>query len=316
MGKNLQSARRLIVALLALLLVSSSAFAQPADKRKQALAHFKQAEAYMKASAYDKAVEEYQAAYAAVKKPGFLFNIGLAYEAGGDKQKAVEHYRKYLDLDPKGRASAEARARATVLERAIAADAQASAEAERQKRAAEEQRKAADAHVAAAMRHRDGKNWDEAIRELSQAFTIRSDPEYLYEVAEILRLKGDRPAAVVEYQRYRELAPTGPHAVDAIKKITTLEREIEEASRPPVADKPPQEIIVKLPDQPRQPVDKPKKKSGMKWHWVALGALAVVAGVGMDLGPGTSRNGELDPVDFVGAGLYGVGGTLLIMGVF
>jgi tetratricopeptide (TPR) repeat protein len=99
-----------------LVIVATSALAD--DARKKAQKHFEQAEAYMKVDVYDKAIDEYRAAYALVPDAhGFLFNIGLAAEKMGNAALAIESYHAYLDRDPKGMKITEARARVTALER-------------------------------------------------------------------------------------------------------------------------------------------------------------------------------------------------------
>jgi tetratricopeptide (TPR) repeat protein len=105
------------VVLFVLVLGSGSALAQSPEENDKALEHFEQAEAYMRVQAFAEAIAEYEAAYATVAKPGFLFNIGLAHEQNGNKAAAREHYLRYLELEPDGRKSVEARARALALER-------------------------------------------------------------------------------------------------------------------------------------------------------------------------------------------------------
>ncbi len=112
----------------------------PDSKAKaQAKAHFDQAEIFMQAKVYDKAVEEYEKAYALVPTLHvLLFNIGLAHENGGKPDQAKEYYRKYIEADPNGPKATEAQARSIAIDR----DAErARAEAER-RRTEEAQRKA------------------------------------------------------------------------------------------------------------------------------------------------------------------------------
>ena len=109
--------RASVVVLFLVGLLAGSARAQSPEESEQALKHFEQAEAYMRVQAFAEAIAEYEAAYAAVAKPGFLFNIGLAHEQDGNKVAAREHYRRYLELEPDGKKSVEARARVLALER-------------------------------------------------------------------------------------------------------------------------------------------------------------------------------------------------------
>jgi len=290
---------------------SHASFAQSKQDKREALRHFEQGEAYMKVKAFDKAVEEYRAAYEAVPKPGFLFNIGMAYMSAGEKKKALESFRRYLELEPNGRASTEARAYATSLERDIRAEEEAAADALRKQREAEEKKREARQHADAAARHRSAKEYDKAASELNAAFDADPDPEYVYDLAEVYRLSGDRSRAIVEYERYRTLAPNGSRSPQAFEKTTKLKLEIEEAARP--APRP--GAGATLANTPPE-VAKKKKKGGIDWHWLAVGVAAVGLGVLSDLAPSNSRNGELDGTDFIPVGLYGVGGLFLLAGVF
>ncbi|RLB49756.1 MAG: hypothetical protein DRI90_24285 [Deltaproteobacteria bacterium] len=212
--------------MLSALLLPGSALAQSEAAKQQARAHMQQAAAYLKAKAYDKVVEEYQAAYKLVPKPGFLFNIGLTYEQAGEKQKALDQYRRYLKLAPNGKANAEAKARVTALERELAAEAESAAETERAKAETEKHRLVAEGHVATAKGHIEAKQWAKAREELTAAFAEHPEPNYVYQLAEVYRLEENLPKAVVEYERYRELAPTGPHGAEALEKIASLKREL------------------------------------------------------------------------------------------
>jgi tetratricopeptide (TPR) repeat protein len=288
---------------------SSVALAQSRKDRRKALAHYKQGEAYMKVEAFDKAVEEYLAAYAIVPKAGFLFNIGLAYQKAKDKKKALEYFRRYLKEDPRGVAREEAKAYATVLEREIAKAEAEAADAARMQREAEEKKKRARSHAEAAAKHRNAEKYDKAIAELSAAFEADPDPEYVYQQAEVHRIAGDKPAAIAQYERYRALAPTGPRSADVLQKKLRLETEVAEAARP----KPKPGVGL---TQPVAGVEKKKKKGGLDWHWVAVGAALIAAGVIGDTAPSNASNGELDGTDFIPVGCYGVGGLFLIAGFF
>ncbi len=140
MGQDRRSI--LAVALVAAALVAAPAHAdRPSAKRKLAVKHFDQGEAYFLAKAFDKAAVEYKAAYELVPKPGLLFNIGLCQENQGDAESAIETYRRYLAADPHGNKSVEARARVAALEEKLASERRAAEEARR----AEEARQAEEA---------------------------------------------------------------------------------------------------------------------------------------------------------------------------
>jgi len=63
------------------------------------------------------AAREFEHAYSEKALPDILYNIGLAYDKGGERMKAVDAYRKYVAGMPNAPDCAIARARADVLER-------------------------------------------------------------------------------------------------------------------------------------------------------------------------------------------------------
>jgi tetratricopeptide (TPR) repeat protein len=91
------------------------------DGRAVAKAHFEQGRAFQDARAYERAIIEYQAAYAISPQPELLFNIGQCYRLGGQPRSAVLYYQRYLQLVADGGASDEARAHVATLRRDIAA---------------------------------------------------------------------------------------------------------------------------------------------------------------------------------------------------
>jgi len=293
---------RWVAAILCLAWFGASPAHAQSDKKK-ALEHYEQAEAYMKAKAYAKAVEEYESAYALVPKAGFLFNIGLAYEAANDAVKAVEYFDKYVNLDPKGRKATEARARAEALR----------PKAEAKLAAADHARKVSDAAAAAEQALSAGDH-DTAIAKFGVAFDLSKDPEHVFGIAEAYRGKGDSDRAVAEYQRYRQLAPAGSHSAAALEHITTIERA---AKADAVPDEPiRKDIVTQPPDEPVVGATKNKDDGGISWGWLAAGAAVVAGGVLADVIPESGENGEWDATDFVPVGLYAAGGFFVYKGVF
>ena len=119
-------------------LLAQTAPTEPtADAKKEARAHFKQGRAFHDAGAFDKAIEEYLAAYKVMPLPELLFNVGQAYRQKGDKPNAIEYYRKYLGAEPEGLASDEAREHVATLLKQIQ-DEQAKAEEDKRRRAEEQ----------------------------------------------------------------------------------------------------------------------------------------------------------------------------------
>jgi tetratricopeptide (TPR) repeat protein len=107
--------------VVALTLVAPVA-AHAADKKGEAEVHYEQGKAYYKAGAFDLAIQEFLAGYKLDPRPGVLFNIARGYEELKDRNKAIEYYKKYIDLGAAAAAATEARARMVVLERQIKED--------------------------------------------------------------------------------------------------------------------------------------------------------------------------------------------------
>ena len=79
------------------------------ERHQQAVAHFKQAEAFFAAKLYADTITEYEAGNALELWPPSFFNIGEAYRLDGKGAKAIDAYKRYLELLPKGPRAAECR---------------------------------------------------------------------------------------------------------------------------------------------------------------------------------------------------------------
>jgi len=71
---------------------------------------------------YRAAAAAYLAAYDRFPSPAFLYNVAQVYRLAGDRQAALDHYRKYLELEPNGEASADAREFVSALEAELASE--------------------------------------------------------------------------------------------------------------------------------------------------------------------------------------------------
>ena len=131
--------------------LASSVVAQPARAdRAKAASHFKQGQLYFKAADYERAISEYQTAYALSLEPLLLFNIALCNDRAQRPEKALEGFQRYLDLAPDGEVAEEARedvARLTPIVEGILAKRAAELHAEETLRA-EQARTIEEAHRA------------------------------------------------------------------------------------------------------------------------------------------------------------------------
>src|SRR5438045_1080418 len=87
--------------------LAAPSVAQPADALKNAQAAFDQAQLDYLQGNYDKAAEEFEAAYKARQFPQFLYNVGASYHMKGKKasdveayESAVKFYNQYLTEEP------------------------------------------------------------------------------------------------------------------------------------------------------------------------------------------------------------------------
>lgn len=227
-----------IAFVLLLCFFSTSARAQNAENEKKSREHLEQAEMYMKAKVYDLAVEEYRKGYELVPQAhGFLFNIGLAYEQMGEKEKAIAAFEQYIELMPRGSKSAEARARTVALKRAL--------EMERQAPPPATDPDSTSSNPVDTRVPQNGSG--------SGAGTGQSPGN-----------TGTSP----------DLGTTSPGIVDG------------------------------------------PQKSGRSWARIGLGTALIVAGLIADQAPESSGNGELDALDFLPVGLYGLGTMFVLQGTF
>jgi tetratricopeptide (TPR) repeat protein len=84
---------------------------------------FGRGKALHEAGDYLAAAEIYLEAYRTYPAAAFLYNAAQVFRLGGDRHRALEHYRQYLALEPDGPASADAREFIATLEQAEASGA-------------------------------------------------------------------------------------------------------------------------------------------------------------------------------------------------
>lgn len=132
-------------------------------------------------------------------------------------------------------------------------------------------------HYEKATRAYDVQKYTEAVDEYQKAYEIGGDPAMLYNVAQSYRLADQLPEALRFYRRYLQRSPNARNREDVEKKISDLEKTIDERRRAaaavPVPSTPPPAASTAPP--PVAPlVQKDEGSSGM------LIAGIVVASVG------------------------------------
>ncbi len=90
--------------------------------RSAARRHFERGKELHAAGKYQEAATAYLAAYERFPAPAFLYNVAQVYRLAGDKQNALDNYRKYLAQEPDGEGSADAREFVATLEAQLSAE--------------------------------------------------------------------------------------------------------------------------------------------------------------------------------------------------
>ncbi len=107
------------IGVCVLLLTASVGAAPPVtaspENMQAAKSRFRQGKAIHVLGAYDQALAEFEAAFALVPLPELIFNIARAQQKKNEIDRALETYRRYLELDPEGRVADEARRQVAIL---------------------------------------------------------------------------------------------------------------------------------------------------------------------------------------------------------
>jgi tetratricopeptide (TPR) repeat protein len=155
-----------LAALIVAALAATAAAQPPRGTRASAAARFKQGQAFFKASDYDHALIEFEAAYELSHEPALIFNIALCHDRAKRPVEALAMFQRYLALVPGGDLADEARedvARLVPIVEAMRARDQAAAA-----ELADQQRQAAAARAAEAAarvdRERERREAARAVR--------------------------------------------------------------------------------------------------------------------------------------------------------
>jgi tetratricopeptide (TPR) repeat protein len=85
----------------------------------------------------------------------------------------------------------------------------------------------AEQHYEQSKRYYAINEFDKAIAELKEAYTLSPDPIYLFNIAQAMRKKGDCTGAVEYYQKYLRGVPNAPNK----GKVETWIKELEECAK-------------------------------------------------------------------------------------
>jgi tetratricopeptide (TPR) repeat protein len=291
-----------------------------ANPNPKAAAHYKQGKAFLDSGQYDKAIVEFEAAYALDKVASHLFNIARAYHLKNDLDKALEYYQKYLDAEPASPRAAEVRgliAQATQTKK----DNEDKAKAEADAKAKEAKRVAAAAHVKQAEAFVLAGAYVKAGDEHRAAFAIDDDPTHLLAAAEAYR-KQDLYKARDAYTAYLEKVPMGELSDVVRGKVAATTREIDKLEDDARKAKVAEQLRLEKEKRDRELAlaNAGKKvelrRPSFKRGWIVVGGAMLLTGLVADLRAPNADNGKLDASDFAGPVLYGLGALAVLGGVF
>jgi tetratricopeptide (TPR) repeat protein len=158
--------RSVALAALCVLLWAPPVRAEPAAGRQsasdrarttEARRHFQQGRQLLDAGSYAEAIAEFETALSLKPSPELLFNIAQAYRLKGDAKQALETYKRFIELSPRGPIADEARGHIDALTRQIEDDERAAQarEVAQQREAAERRRQDAERQRQDAERQRE-----------------------------------------------------------------------------------------------------------------------------------------------------------------
>lgn len=155
-----------VAGVLGWMLGARPAAAQSAQLKAQAKAEVEAGIAAQEAGQFDEAIAHFGRAYELAPHPQLLFNLGQAHRLKGDAVAALDYYRKYLVVDPKGKLARVSSDWVTELE-PMARDQVRREEERAQAQAAreEEARRAAVARANAARAAEEARRADGARRD-------------------------------------------------------------------------------------------------------------------------------------------------------
>ena len=163
------------------------------------------------------------------------------------------------------------------------------------------------AHYEKATRAYDLGKYQEAVDEYQKAYEIGGDPPMLYNIGQAYRLN-DQPAEAIRfYRRYLQRSPNARNREDVERKITELEKLIDERRKaaaavtpPPVTTTPPPPVTVAPPPvttpPPPQlvvpPPPPPPSRARQVVGWSMIGAGVIAGGVGIFEGLRAKQKGD------------------------
>ncbi|MEO6952239.1 MAG: hypothetical protein ABI321_10525 [Polyangia bacterium] len=169
------------------------------------------------------------------------------------------------------------------------------------------QSKGARQHYASGTKHFDLGEYRQALEEFKEAYRLKEDPVFLFNIAQCHRLIGDADSNVEAlrfYRSYLNRAPDAPNRRDVDAKIVALQQSIaDEKAKAEKAEAPPRSPVVEpvTPELAVAATPAPHKQPVYKkwWVWTIVGVAVVGIGVGLGVGLGTRSSGTASPFNGV-----------------
>jgi tetratricopeptide (TPR) repeat protein len=144
-------------------------------------------------------------------------------------------------------------------------------------------------------------HFPEAIEEFEKAYDLRTEPIFLYNIAQSHRQNNNLQRAIFFYRRYLEAEPGAKNRPDIEKRIRDMEAQLSEekehagapmvTSSVPVAPPPASPPVVAPTPQPERPAPLPKENPGRGLRVAGITTASVgVVGVGLGIAFGLHAN--------------------------
>jgi tetratricopeptide (TPR) repeat protein len=149
---------------------------------------------------------------------------------------------------------------------------------------------------ASGSRHFDLSEFDAALRDFKEAYRLKDDPVFLFNIGQCHRALHQPEDAILAYRSFLRRRPDTPNRADVEQKIVALEQEQreKEAQKKRDADAAAAAAAAAAPTAPavEHIVAPPPKKTPVYkkwWLWTAVAGGVVAIGLGVGLGVGLTR---------------------------
>jgi tetratricopeptide (TPR) repeat protein len=143
----------------------------------------------------------------------------------------------------------------------------------------------------------DVGEYERALDAFKDAYLVKPDPNFLFNIAQCHRQMGDPVGAVTEYRAYLRRLPDAPNRALVERFIADGEKEIERWKTSPTGGERPTSTGALNATGESAATQKPGSR---KWLWATIAVTgAVVIAVGVGLGVGLSRS-EAPPATTLG----------------